>query len=57
MGKGENLYVNEFIDYYMNLGVDHIFIYDDNDINILTWQRLVSTKMPIFHGFGLTSLE
>ena len=32
MGKGENLYVNEFIDYYMNLGVDHIFIYDDNGI-------------------------
>ena len=33
MGKKENLYVKEFIDYYIKLGVDHIFIYDDNDIN------------------------
>lgn len=33
MGKKENLYIKEFIDYYIKLGVDHIFIYDDNDIN------------------------
>ena len=31
MGKEENIYVKEFIEYYKNLGVDHIFIYDDND--------------------------
>ena len=31
MGKKENLYVEEFIEYYINLGIDHIFIYDDND--------------------------
>ena len=31
MGKMENLYVKEFVDYYFNLGIDHIFIYDDND--------------------------
>ena len=30
MGKMENLYVKEFIDYYSKLGIDHIFIYDDN---------------------------
>ena len=30
MGKMENLYVNEFIDYYIKLGVEKIFIYDDN---------------------------
>ena len=33
MGKDENLYVEEFIAYYVNLGVDHLFIYDDNDNN------------------------
>jgi len=33
MGKLENLYVNEFIDYYLKLGVNHIFIYDNNDPN------------------------
>ena len=31
MGKKENLYVNEFIEYYLKLGIDHIFIYDDNE--------------------------
>ncbi len=33
MGRQENLYVKEFIEYYINLGVDHIYIYDDNDPN------------------------
>ena len=33
MGKQENLYVKEFINYYIKLGIDNIFIYDDNDIN------------------------
>ena len=33
IGKKENLYVKEYIDYYIKLGVDKIFIYDDNDLN------------------------
>lgn len=33
MGKKENLYVKEFIDYYIKLGIEHIFIYDHNDPN------------------------
>ena len=33
VGKKENLYVKEFIEYYFNLGISHIFIYDDNNIN------------------------
>ena len=33
MGKMENLYVKEFVDYYIKIGVDHLFIYDDNDPN------------------------
>jgi len=31
--KGENLYIKEFIDHYINLGYSHFFIYDNNDIN------------------------
>ena len=31
MGKNENLYAKEFVEYYLKIGVDHIFIYDDND--------------------------
>ena len=33
MGKQENLYVKEFINYYRKLGIDKIYIYDDNDFN------------------------
>jgi hypothetical protein len=33
MGKKENLYIKEFILYYKKLGIDKIFIYDDNDDN------------------------
>lgn len=30
IGRQENRYINEFIDHYLNLGVDKIFIYDNN---------------------------
>ena len=33
MGKKENLYIKEFVDYYLNLGISHIFIYDNNEPN------------------------
>ena len=33
MGKLENLYIEEYVNHYIKLGVDKIFIYDDNDIN------------------------
>ena len=33
MAKEENLYVKEFISYYIKLGVDKIFIYDDNNLD------------------------
>ena len=31
MGRKENLYASQFMDYYMKMGVDHIFIYDNNE--------------------------
>ena len=33
IGKLENLYIREFIKYYNKLGVDKIYIYDNNEIN------------------------
>ena len=33
MGREENLYIKEFVEYYFKLGIDHIFIYDDNEPN------------------------
>ena len=33
MGKNENKYALEFVEYYKKIGVDKIIIYDNNDIN------------------------
>ena len=33
IGKKENLYALEYINHYKKLGYNHIFIYDNNDIN------------------------
>lgn len=32
IGKKENLYAEEYLNYYIGIGFDHIFIYDNNDI-------------------------
>ena len=44
MAKKENLYAKEFIDYYIKLGVDHIFIYDDNDPNTEKISDVINEK-------------
>ena len=33
IGKKENLYIREYVDYYYSLGVDKIILFDNNDIN------------------------
>ena len=33
MGKCENNYIHEWVQYHINLGFDKIFIYDNNDLN------------------------
>ncbi len=33
MGKEENIYAKEFINHYKKLGYNHIFLYDNNDLN------------------------
>jgi len=33
IGKNENLYIKEWVDYYKNLGINKIFIYDNNDVD------------------------
>ena len=44
MGKNENLYANEFVAYYIQLGFDHIFIYDDNEENTEKIKEAIDTK-------------
>ena len=49
IGKKENLYVKEFINHYKKLGYNHIFIYDNNDIQS---ERFSDVLMPeIKNGF------
>ena len=33
VGKNENRYIKEYIEYYKNLGIDKIFLYDNNNID------------------------
>ena len=33
IGKKENLYAREYVEYYKNLGIKKIFLYDNNDEN------------------------
>ena len=33
IAKNENLYIKEFVEYYKNLGIKKIYLYDNNDIN------------------------
>lgn len=33
VAKNENLYINEWANYYLNLGFSHIYLYDNNDKN------------------------
>ena len=50
MGRNENLYINEFADHYLTLGVDTLFLYDDNIeekdkfINVLPQKDSIVTK-------------
>lgn len=43
IGKNENLYAREFVEYYLNLGVDKLIIYDNNDINGENFESVLNT--------------
>ena len=47
--KQENLYIKEFLYHYKNLGYNHIFIYDNNDINGESLEEVI--KSEIEKGF------
>ena len=44
MGKSENLYAKEFIEYYIKLGFDHLFIYDNNSPNTEKISQVLEEK-------------
>lgn len=47
MGKKENLYTKEFIEYYLKLGINHIFIYDNNEPNT---EKIINTVEDIYRN-------
>jgi len=62
IGKNENLYVREFVDYYFNLGIDKIFIYDNNDINGEKFENVLmdfvkNNFVEIIDVRGLSSIQ
>jgi hypothetical protein len=48
MGKNEILYIKEFINYYIKLGMDHIFIYDDNNITSERLSKEVDKRQKLY---------
>ena len=62
IGKKENLYAREFVDYFLNLGVDKLFIYDNNDVNGEKFESVLSTYIKnkyvdIIDVRGLSSIQ
>ena len=47
IGKFENLYIKEYIQYYKKLGVDKIFIYDNNEIDGENFETVISDYIKI----------
>ena len=45
IGKKENLYAKEYVNYYKNLGYNHIFIYDNNDVNDEKFEDVLSKEI------------
>lgn len=62
IGKNENLYAKEFVEYYLNLGVDKLFIYDNNDINGEKFESVLikyikNKHVDIIDVRGLSSIQ
>ena len=49
IGKNENLYIKEYIEHYKKIGYNHIFLYDNNDIDNERFEEKI--KIEIDNGF------
>jgi len=64
IGKKENLYAIEYVNYYINLGYDHIYIYDNNDIEDENFESVIEDEIKRgyvsiinFRGYRSVQLE
>ena len=44
IAKNENLYINEWINYHLTLGIDHIYLYDNNDSTAPNIKNFITNK-------------
>ena len=51
IAKTENRYIKYFLEFYKNLGYDHIYIYDNNDIDEAPISSLPLAKQLINEGY------
>ena len=61
IGKNENLYAREFVEYYLSLGVDKIIIYDNNDLDGEKFESVLqdylkNNQLEIIDVRGLSSV-
>jgi hypothetical protein len=56
LAKNEDRYIHEWVAYYLNLGVDHIYIYDNNDEPRPIITNLQSNRVTIIPLNGYKSL-
>ena len=42
LGKKENMYIKEYAEHYKALGIDKIFLYDNNDIDDESFENVLS---------------
>ena len=42
IAKNENLYIREWVEYYKNLGISKVFLYDNNDIDGETFDEVIN---------------
>lgn len=47
LGKNENRYIREFISHYRKYGIDKIFLYDNNNINEESFDKIISDYIKI----------
>jgi hypothetical protein len=47
IGKKENIYIREYIDYYKKLAMDQIYIYDNNEINGESFESVIFDYIKI----------
>ena len=58
IAKNENLYINEWIKHHLELGIDHIYVCDNNDRKGESIKNIVSNKrVTIINYKGINSVQ